>query len=556
MLISDDDLQKLIETKRLLSKKQLESAVEKSGNNQNSLLATLVESDLVGEEALYREIAKKVNLPFVRLGPNSVNPDSLHIIPEKVAKKKRVLVFQKDKNSVGLALVDLAIDDLAQMIQKKTNLTVKKFLTTPSDLKKSWILYRENLQQTIDLILSGKAGTFLETAPIAKIVDLLIEYAYEDRASDIHIEPGENYCLIRFRIDGILQDVLTLPKDLDERMVSRIKVLSRLRTDEHLSPQDGKFRFPLEEENLDIRVSIIPVADGEKVVLRLLTSRAREYTLTSLGLSEADLEKITRSLERPYGLILSTGPTGSGKTTTIYALIKILNNREQNITTIEDPIEYRIRGINQIQLNPKANLTFANGLASILRQDPNVIFVGEIRDSQTAAITVNAGLTGHLVLSTVHTNNAVGALPRLMEMGVEPFLLSSTVNLIIAQRLLRKICDECKSSYSSSQQELIKALGAGALKKNSARGKIKLFRGVGCPACLQTGYLGRVGVFEVLPVTKKLRQLIIQGGDADMILELAVKEGMTTMFDDGLAKTLAGITTVEELLRVTKAENL
>ena len=557
MLISDENLQKLVEQKHLLTKKQLEDVVEISRANQDSLANALTANDLVPEEVLYKEIANYLNLPFIRLHTNSTNPDALHILPEKVARKKQAIIFQKDNDSLGLALMSPQDNELIEMVEKKTNKKIKKYLSTPSDIKKSLLLYRLSLDKAMEEVLGGKLATPLENAPIAKIVDLLIEYAYQDRASDIHLEPGENHCLIRFRIDGLLHDVVNLPKGLNNQIVSRIKILSKLRTDEHLTPQDGKFRFPQEEENLDIRVSIIPVADGEKIVLRLLTSRAREYTLASLGLTKEDLEKVTKSLEKPYGMILSTGPTGSGKTTTIYAMIKILNKREQNITTIEDPVEYRIAGINQIQVNPKANLTFANGLSSILRQDPNIIFVGEIRDSQTAAITVNAGLTGHLVLSTVHTNDAVGAVPRLMEMGLEPFLLSSTVNVIIAQRLLRKICEDCKSPYIISKNALTKALPRNALKKNfSGEANVKLYRGEGCLTCHQTGYLGRIGVFEVLPVTKSLRELIGKRANADQILELAQKEGMTTMFDDGLAKTKAGLTTLEELLRVTKAEIL
>lgn len=557
MLISDENLKKLVKTRQLLSNKQLEVAVEQTRTNQDSLLNTLISTDLISEEELYREIAKEKHLPFVRLNRNQLDGDLLRIIPEKIAKKHKVVAFKKDENGIGLALVDPEVGELVEMIQKKTSRSVKKYLTTSTDIKKSLLLYRKSLNSAIELILSGKSTLPLENAPIGKVVDLLIEYAYQDRASDIHIEPGENSCLIRFRIDGLLHDAVTLPKDLNDRIVSRIKILSKLRTDEHLTPQDGKFRFPLEEENLDIRVSIVPVVDGEKIVLRLLTSRAREYTLNSLGLSGEDLKKVTRSLDKPYGLILSTGPTGSGKTTTIYALIKLLNNREGNITTIEDPIEYRIKGVNQIQVNPKANLTFANGLSSILRQDPNIIFVGEIRDSQTADITVNAGLTGHLVFSTVHTNTAVGALPRLMEMGIEPFLLASTVNIIIAQRLMRKICEECKSSYVISRQELSKSLTVAAIRKTiGSQNKIKLYRGDGCPVCHQTGYVGRIGVFEVLPLNKHLRQLIIAKADTDKIEEVAQKEGMVTMFEDGFKKTIAGITTIEELLRVTKAEAL
>lgn len=557
MLISDIDLQKLILEKHLLSQKQLKFALDQSQDSQGSLLNTLIKKELVPETELYCEIAKDIHLPFIRLNSKSVSASALRIIPESIAKKRRVVIFQKDNNSIKLASADPSHDELISNIEKKTNKKVQKFLTTPSDIKKSLLLYRVSLQKMIEDILSNKSDTPFENVPVVKIVELLIEYAYQDRASDIHIEPTENYILIRFRIDSLLHDILTLPKDLGERIVNRIKILSKILTDEHRIPQDGKFRFPLEEENLDIRVSVIPVADGEKVVLRLLTSKGREYSLTNLGLSETDLEKITKSLEKPHGMILSTGPTGSGKTTTIYALIKAINKREHNIMTIEDPIEYRIKGINQVQVNPKANLTFVNGLGSILRQDPNVIFVGEIRDSQTAAITVNAGLTGHLVLSTTHTNTSVGTLPRLAGMGIESVLLASTVNIVIAQRLLRKICNECKTPYDISANELAKILPMKSLNKKFIRGgKIKLFKGTGCPNCHNTGFLGRIGIFEVLPITKKIRESIIKGSDSDQIFELAIQEGMTTMFEDGFQKVIAGLTTIEEILRVTKEESL
>ncbi len=393
--------------------------------------------------------------------------------------------------------------------------------------------------------------------PIAKIVDVLIDAAYQDKASDIHIEPEEKYSLIRFRIDGVLHEVLRVPKVLHDRVITRIKVLSGLRTDEHMSAQAGKMRMALEEENLDIRVSIIPIAEGEKVVLRLLSSRSREYTLVDLGMNENDLKKVQAAYNKSYGMILSTGPTGSGKTTSIYAILKILNTREKNITTIEDPIEYRIKGANQVQVNQKTNLTFANGLRSILRQDPNIIFVGEIRDSETAGIAVNAALTGHLVLSTLHTNDAATAIPRLTDMKVEPFLVASTVNIIIAQRLVRKICDMCKTTDDMTIDELKKRLPGGVIQKHfGGDTALTLYKGKGCKICHNTGYSGRLGVFEVLEVTKTIRQLITERSDSDVINEKAIEEGMTTMLDDGLDKVHKGLTTIEEVVRVTKVESL
>ncbi len=402
----------------------------------------------------------------------------------------------------------------------------------------------------------GTAAAGLERIPAEKIVDMLIRYAYQDGTSDIHIEPQEDASLVRFRIDGILHDVLTLPKALHDQIIARIKVISRLRTDEHLSPQDGKMRMKLEEENLDIRVSILPIVDGEKVVMRLLSSKARQLNLKDLGMNDFDLTKVHHGYTKSYGMILSTGPTGSGKTTSIYSILKILNTREKNITTTEDPVEYRIKGVNQIQVNPKTDLTFANSLRSILRQDPNIVFVGEIRDAETANIAVNAALTGHLVLSTLHTNDSATALPRLMDMGVEPFLVASTVNVIVAQRLVRQICEMCKSSYSVTLEDIVKNLPQDAVKRHFDKKIVTLYQGKGCKVCHNTGYTGRSGVFEVLEVTPTIKKLIVQKADSDIIVAEAIKSGMSTMLDDGLDKCVKGQTTIEEVLRVTKVESL
>ena len=544
MLISDSDLIKLVLHKKLLSKKDLENIKGGQKESSDSLLSLIMNSGLVAEEALYLEIARNLHLPYTKLSPSKIEKTILGLLPEKVARNKKAIVFDRDKKCLKIAVSDSSNKELIGLISQKTGQRVKLYLTLPSEIKKILPLYRLPLQKAIDNILKDKSDLGLEAAPVKKIVDLLILYAYQDGASDIHVEPEENSFVIRYRIDGILHDVLTLPKDLLDRVATRVKVLSRLRTDEHQNPQDGKFRFPLEEENLDLRVSIIPVADGEKVVMRLLTSKSREYSLENIGFNPIDLKTIQKALNRSYGMILSTGPTGSGKTTTIYALIKTLNTRERNITTIEDPVEYRIKGVNQIQVNPKTNLTFANGLGSILRQDPNIIFVGEVRDSETAAIAVNAALTGHLVFSTLHTSDAVGAVPRLLDMGIEPFLLTSTVNVIVAQRLLRKVCDDCKESLVISRKELAKNIPQDSIKRIfGSSQKIKIFQGKGCPTCHQTGYLGRVGIVEVLTMTKNIKKMIIEGRDSDQILEVAVKEGMVTMFDDGLKKAGMGITT-------------
>ena len=458
-----------------------------------------------------------------------------------------------------LAMVDPTNKELLEMITKKTGLKVIPYYATGRDIENTLLLYRKDLQQTFDDLLKREVGGSLEVqdAPIAKMVDLLITYAYRDKASDIHIEPEENDLLVRFRIDGILHDMLYLDKKLTERVLTRIKILSRLRTDEHLSAQDGKIRMMVDDENLDLRVSLVPIAEGEKAVLRLLSSHFRATSLLDLGMEEEDFKKISAAINKSFGMILSTGPTGSGKTTSIYSILKILNTREKNITTIEDPIEYRIKGVNQIQVNVKTNLTFANGLRSILRQDPNVIFVGEIRDDETAEIAVNAALTGHLVVSTLHTNDAATALPRLIDMKVEPFLVASTVNVIIAQRLVRRICDSCKAQVTMKRADILRSIPEELVSKYFPKGDdLNVAQGKGCKLCHHTGYLGRIGIYEVLEMTETIKKLIADKNDSDVITREAIKEGMTTMQEDGISKISKGMTTLGEVLRVTKVERI
>lgn len=561
MIISDEQIKSLILQNNIATAEKLSEVSDFAKNSDISLADALIEKDIISDENLGQLIASFLKLPFISLSKISIPDDVVRILPEKIARKQKIIPFARDEYGIKLAMIDPGNTPIQEMIAKKTGEKIIPYLATERDIFNTFHIYRKELQKTYEGLFKeeiGKTGSLvLDEAPIAKIVDLLIDFAYQDKASDIHIEPEEKNSLVRFRIDGILHDVLFLPKNLHERIISRIKVLSKLRTDEHLAPQDGKIRMKLDEENLDLRVSIIPMADGEKAVLRLLSSRFRQFSLTDLGMQEADLSKVTAATMKSYGMILSTGPTGSGKTTTIYAIVKILNTREKNITTIEDPVEYRIKGVNQIQTNPKTNLTFASGLRSILRQDPNIVFVGEIRDSETAGIAVNAALTGHLVLSTLHTNDAATTLPRLIDMKVEPFLVASTVNIIIAQRLVRKICEMCKTSKSISVSELAHHIPLEILKKNFGETEtINTFEGSGCKICHQIGYAGRVGVFEVLEVTKNIRKLITEKKDADVIARAAIAEGMTTMLDDGLQKVAKGITTIEEVLRVTKVESL
>jgi type IV pilus assembly protein PilB len=561
MLITDEELQKLLVNVKVLDQKKTAEVIDYAKNSDIPFRDALIEKDIITDENLGVLVADYKKIPFVVLSKIAIPEEAFRIIPERLARKYKAIPFARDKTGIKVAMTDPTNVLIPEMIARKTGQKVYAYLATERDIYNKLFLYRRDLQKTFDSLVSeqvrstGRASSI--EAPIAKIVQLIIQYAYQDRASDIHIEPEEKDMLVRFRVDGILHDVLFLPVKLHEQISTRIKVLSSLRTDEHMSPQDGKMRVQLDEENLDIRVSILPVLYGEKIVLRLLASHFRQFSLTDLGMSDTDLQKVTNAFKKSFGMILSTGPTGSGKSTSIYSVLKIINTRDKNITTIEDPVEYRLKGINQIQVNQKTNLTFAAGLRSILRQDPNVILVGEIRDTETAGISVNAALTGHLVLSTLHTNDAAGALPRLIDMKVEPFLVASTVSVIIGQRLVRKICEMCKASQDISVDQLMQNLPAEIVKKYfGAKKDARIYAGKGCEVCHFTGYSGRLGIFEVLEVTNNIKQLISEKNDADAIVKQAVADGMPTMLDDGLSKVIKGVTTIEEVLRVTKIESL
>lgn len=556
MLLPDAQIKVLMLRSGEITEKALAELQQFARDSRISLQEAAIEKDAFTDEKLGLLIANYLNFPFVSLSKITIPENIFNIVPERLARKHKIIPFAQDQDGLKLAMADPADASLQEMIGKKAASRISPYLATERDIENTLQLYRKDLKQSFDELLQREINKNTDAtgdAPIAKIMDLLIEYAYRDKASDIHIEPEEKDLLVRFRIDGILHDVLYLDRKLQERILTRIKILSRLRTDEHLSAQDGKMRVVVDDQKLDLRVSIIPIVEGENAVLRLLSSHFRQFSLTDLGMSAKDLEKVNAAINKSYGMILSTGPTGSGKTTSIYAIIKILNTREKNITTIEDPVEYRIQGVNQIQVNPKTNLTFADGLRSILRQDPNVIFVGEIRDSETAGIAVNAALTGHLVASTLHTNDSATALPRLIDMKVEPFLVASTVNIIIAQRLVRKICESCKIQLSLKRSSIEEILPTDtAMKHFGNTENITIFKGQGCKVCHFTGYLGRIGIFEILVMTEKIKKLITEKHDSDIIMKAAIEEGMTTMFNDGLEKIVKGMTTFEEVLRVTR----
>lgn len=523
----------------------------------------LSEKNIVTDEEIAQLIATATKLPYVSIAKLSIPDEVFSLIPERIARSQKMVAYERADGVIKIAMALPQKTPVLDLLAKKTGSTIAIAVATEKEIDATVQLYKKDLQKIVDGLIADDTSRYDDEGddpPVAKIVDALITTAFQEKTSDIHMEPQEKDASVRFRIDGVLHDVLSVSKVLYDRMVTRIKVMSSLRTDEHLSAQDGKLRLDVEGNRLDVRVSIIPIVEGEKIVMRLLATNTHAFTLSDLGMNEVDLAKVKKAYMRSYGMILSTGPTGSGKTTSIYAMLQQINTREKNLTSIEDPVEYRIAGANQVQVNTKTNLTFANGLRSLLRQDPNIIMVGEIRDSETAGIAVNAALTGHLVFSTLHTNDSATAIPRLVDMKVEPFLVASTVNVIIAQRLVRKICDSCRVSHTITLEELSKDLSKEIIGKHyTPIGKdkeIRMYKGKGCKTCHMTGYLGRVGLYEVLVVSKAIRELVAKRADSDVILQTAISEGMTTMLDDGLRKVAQGMTTLEEILRVTKTEFL
>ncbi|MDP4008578.1 MAG: GspE/PulE family protein [Candidatus Peregrinibacteria bacterium] len=515
----------------------------------------IIDSGLMTDPQLGSLIANQNGWQFVNLRKEVVNEGMLRMIPEKVARKQKVIAFLKTDKGVKVAMNNPKDTTLVHLLSKRLGKVIPYFATN-EDIEEHLTLYKSDIQEEFEKIfkaeIDGKAG-LMEDSTTVKIIDVLIARAYESNASDIHIEPYEDETVIRFRIDGVMHDIISIPRKHHDFLISRIKVMAKLRTDEHQTPQDGKLEFKFGDRKIDVRISVVPTTKGENSVMRLLSDKARNFTFDQLGYSDKDFEKLMANIKKPWGMILATGPTGSGKTTNLYAILKILNQKEVNIATIENPVEYNIDGMTQIQVNPKAELTFASGLKSIVRQDPDIIMVGEIRDSETADIAVNSAMTGHLVLSTLHTNDAATTIPRLLQMGVEPFLISSTVNVTIGQRLVRKICPKCIHTYEADVTEFSETLPVSVLEQ-LARGndKITLYKGAGCELCAHTGYLGRVGIFEVLEVDDDIRELIMKNSDADTIKAKAVENGMTTMFDDAREKVLNGVTTIEEMLRVVR----
>jgi len=560
MKISPEKFKKILVEPEFISEKDFESALKKAQEENRPTEEILLEEGLISDEDLGRLIAEELNFPFIDLRKEGISDEVLKIIPEIVAKTQEVIVFDKTKKGLKVAMANPENYEMVKWLEKKTGEEIEVYYATSSSIRETLRFYRKGIKEEFADIVKTQLEKIKETeakvedVPIIRIVDTIIEYAYENRASDIHIEPLEKETRVRFRIDGILHNVVTLPKSIHSLIVARVKVLSKLRTDEHFAAQDGKFVAKFGKERFDIRVSIMPITEGENVVMRLLSERVRRFNLEDLGLSKKDLEKVEIAIDKPYGMILATGPTGCGKTTTLYGILKILNKVEVNISTIEDPVEYDIEGVNQIQVNLKTNITFANGLRSIVRQDPDIIMVGEIRDPETAGIAINAAMTGHLVLSTMHANTAATNLPRLIDMRIEPFLVASSVNVIIAQRLIRKICTKCRESYEITKDKLREMnLSEDLIEKIFKKEKkIRVFHGKGCKACVDTGFSGRIGIFEILEMKDNIQKLIMEKANANQIQAQAIENGMTTMLEDGINKALVGVTTIEEIIRATK----
>jgi len=564
----------------MIADADLAAAYQESEKNQVPLGGVLLEKKLVDDVQLKKLYAYILGVPFVDLKKETISADILQIVPEPIARKYKVVSFEKDGKDLKIAMLNLDDIQTVDFIRKKTGLKIITCLTTEESIESVLKQYSKSLKAEFGDIINKNSIEVSEEEvdedlekvaqglPIIRIVDTLIKHAMLQMASDIHIEPDEKEVRVRYRIDGILHDAMTLPRQVKEGIVARIKVLSNLKLDEHRVPQDGRFKIEKDGAKMSFRVSILPIFDGEKIVMRLLDESSKGLTLEAMGLRGAGLESIHREIRKPNGMILVTGPTGSGKTTTLYTVLDILNTPEVNISTVEDPVEYRMSRVNQTQIHPKVGLTFAAGLRSLLRQDPDIIMVGEIRDKETMEMALHAAMTGHLVLSTLHTNSAAGTLPRLLDMGAEPFLVASTANVIIAQRLVRKLCPDCKKEYVLSEKEfetlkesydmekilaVVKENEAtkGKIKEKDKWQSIKIYKPAGCEQC-NDGYRGRNGIYEVLEMDDEIKKLVSQKASAEDIESKAREKGMITMIEDGFIKAVLGITSVEEILRVTK----
>ena len=592
MHISDSTIVKLLERSGAATSQQLQPLVSEAASSNLRLQDIVLQNNLIDERALTKLYATYADIPYIEPDPRDIPSDILMRIPERIARQYNAVIFKIDPDG----LIHLAMDDpddvqAVNFIEKEIGTNTRVYIAPRSNILECLEGYRGDVTQELKEVIdiqreddgSNQKGTEAEVAedsPIAQTVNLLLEYAIRSNASDIHIEPREQFVQVRYRIDGVLKEVNRLPKNVLGALVSRIKILSNLKIDERRIPQDGRFKIKVAGKQYALRVSTLPIADGEKVVMRILDESNQAVTLEQLGYWGHSLAVINQALTEPNGMILVTGPTGSGKSTSLFSVLSMLNTPEVNISTIEDPVEYKIPGVNQTQTNSKAGMTFASGLRALLRQDPNIIMVGEIRDGETANLGVQAALTGHLVFSTLHTNNAATCLPRLLDMGIEPFLIASTVKAVVGQRLVRRLCMNCRQSYVPNQTEVAEIvrlfhLAPGQdfyyIHQLEAQAIVQKVGGEtpwgttdttiaalwqpnpnGCDECNHTGFKGRVGIYEVLGTSREIQKMIIGGNTSNEIQDQAVAEGMTTMLTDGLIKAIRGNTTVEEVLRVTK----
>jgi len=551
----------------IVDEQQFSLAIEKSKRTGQNVSDILISQGTITQDYLVDLLSKFFNTPRVKVSGKEINFDILNLIPEDIARARNAIIFDKKDDYLYLAVTDPTDLEAINFIQRYTNTQTKVFLTTDDDLKSAFALYRKQLTENfatiiednlrkVSLIEGMDAADAASELPIVSLFDTIIIYASSLSASDIHIERLSDSIIIRFRVDGILREIVRLPKEVHNAVVARVKILAGLQIDEHNRAQDGRFKYQKGDDVFDVRVSILPTFYGEKINMRLLLGALKPLSFEELGMEKDTIDVMNDNIKRSYGMILVTGPTGSGKTTTLYSVLSKLNRPEVNIVTVEDPIEYELRYVNQVQVNSKAGLDFANGLRSILRQDPNIIMVGEIRDSETAGIAVNAALTGHLVLSTLHTNDATTAVPRLFDLGVQPFLVSATVNAVIAQRLVRKVCRNCIESYKltpETKAQIDKQFKNSPFRKKNYIIPSELYHSKGCKVCNNTGYKGRLAIYEVFDVTDDMRTFMQSSNfSLDGLREIAGKNGMVSLFEDGVRKAQTGQTTIEEIFRVVK----
>ena len=592
MRVSDSTVEKLLQQGGIVTEPQLAELKVEAERSHRALQTVVIDEKVITDLKLTQMIGEYINVPFIQIEPKDIPDEVLKKIPEHIARQYSVVLFQIDEAGVlSLAMEDPDDVQALNFIQKEIGYNIKVFLATKNNILDCLENYRGSMNEELDEVIAiqsdsndvqaVKEDDFAEDSPIAQTVNLLLEYAIKSDASDIHIEPREDFVQVRYRIDGVLKEVNKLPKNVSGALVSRIKILSNLKIDERRVPQDGRFKIKVSGKQYALRVSTLPIADGEKVVMRILDESNQAITLEQLGYWGKSLATIKDAMLQPNGMILVTGPTGSGKSTSLFSVLSELNTPDVNISTIEDPVEYKIPGVNQTQTNAKAGMTFASGLRALLRQDPNIIMVGEIRDTETANLGVQAALTGHLVFSTLHTNNAATCLPRLLDMGIEPFLIASTVKAVIGQRLVRRLCTQCRQQYTPDQTELdsieksfnitpevlerlhkldeqaaSENIGGDAPLATTDTTITTLWKQnpEGCDDCGHTGFRGRIGIYETLGMSNTIQKLITSNATSNDIQDESVKEGMLTMQTDGLIKAFRGATTVEEVLRVTREQ--